>query len=96
MLSTRIVCGVGLCVSAAVLSRQIRTAMLKDHKPIDLEAGQEVTVVSVGDAYDTWEGFKDPSTGSVGRHVSRKCIRNGSESLRAVRWTNANMSGGLG
>ncbi len=39
--------------------------MLKDHKPIDLEAGQEITVVSVGDAYDTWEGYKDPSTGMV-------------------------------
>ncbi len=39
--------------------------MLRDHAPIDLEAGQLLTIVAVGDEYDTWEGYKDPTTGEV-------------------------------
>jgi pyruvate kinase len=42
---------------------EIRTAMVRGGKNIDLDAGQEVTLVAVGDAYETWEGFKDTSTG---------------------------------
>ena len=44
---------------------EIRTAMLRDGKDIELEAGQEITVVAVGDEYTTWEGFKDSGTGET-------------------------------
>eukprot|EP00198_Chlamydomonas_reinhardtii_P006402 XP_001695738.1 pyruvate kinase [Chlamydomonas reinhardtii] len=44
---------------------EVRTAMLKDGKDINLEAGQELTVVAVGDKYTTWEGFKDEATGET-------------------------------
>ena len=44
---------------------EIRTAMLRDGKDIELEAGQDITVVAVGDEYTTWEGFKDAATGET-------------------------------
>jgi hypothetical protein len=37
--------------------------MLRNGKDIELEAGQSIIVVSVGDGYDKWEGYKDPATG---------------------------------
>lgn len=43
---------------------EVRTAMLRGGKDIELEAGQEVTVVAVGDEYTTWEGYKDEATGN--------------------------------
>lgn len=42
---------------------EVRTAMLRDGKDIELVAGQEVTLVACGDDYVTWEGFKDEATG---------------------------------
>eukprot|EP00197_Chlamydomonas_leiostraca_P003671 CAMPEP_0202860780 /NCGR_PEP_ID=MMETSP1391-20130828/2383_1 /ASSEMBLY_ACC=CAM_ASM_000867 /TAXON_ID=1034604 /ORGANISM="Chlamydomonas leiostraca, Strain SAG 11-49" /LENGTH=234 /DNA_ID=CAMNT_0049540023 /DNA_START=1 /DNA_END=702 /DNA_ORIENTATION=+ len=44
---------------------EIRTAMLRNHEPIDLEAGQSITVVAVGADYDKWEGYKDAATGET-------------------------------
>jgi len=38
---------------------EIRTAMLRDHKPISLEAGQSIIVESVGAKYMEFEGFKE-------------------------------------
>ncbi|PNH10739.1 Pyruvate kinase, partial [Tetrabaena socialis] len=43
----------------------IRTAMLRGGKDISLEAGQELTVVAVGEDYIKWEGFKDEATGET-------------------------------
>ena len=55
--------------SAAVLvdtkGPEIRTAMLKDGKDIQLDAGQEVTVFAAGDSYTSFEGYKDPVTGKT-------------------------------
>jgi pyruvate kinase len=34
---------------------EIRTAMLRGHKPIELEAGESIIVESVGDAYTSFE-----------------------------------------
>ncbi|PNG99163.1 Pyruvate kinase, partial [Tetrabaena socialis] len=44
---------------------EIRTAMLRGGKDISLEAGQELTVVAVGEDYVKWEGFKDEATGET-------------------------------
>ncbi len=54
---------------------EIRTAMLKDGKDIELVAGQPVTIHAVGDAYTTWEGYKDPATGEthVGLSYDKLC-----------------------
>ncbi|KAL6747624.1 pyruvate kinase [Haematococcus lacustris] len=37
----------------------------RGHKPVQLYAGQLVTVVAVGDAYDSWEGGLDTASGVV-------------------------------
>jgi hypothetical protein len=42
---------------------EVRTALVKGGVNIELAAGQEVTLVAVGDEYDQWEGYKDPATG---------------------------------
>ncbi len=54
---------------------QIRTAMLRGGKDINLEAGQMVTVVAVGDDYDKWEGYKDEATGEtkIGISYAKLC-----------------------
>ncbi len=44
---------------------EVRTAMVRGGKDIELEAGQEVILVAVGDAYDTWEGYKDEASGEL-------------------------------
>ncbi|KIY96424.1 pyruvate kinase [Monoraphidium neglectum] len=44
---------------------EIRTAMLRDHKNIQIDKGQEVKVVAVGAAYTEFEGFKDEATGET-------------------------------
>jgi len=38
---------------------EIRTAMLRDHKPISLEAGQSIIVEAVGAKYMEFEGYKE-------------------------------------
>ncbi len=37
---------------------EIRTAMLRDHQPIELEANQPITIEAVGDKYVEFEGYK--------------------------------------
>lgn len=44
---------------------EVRTAMVRDGKPIELEANQELTLVAVGADYVNWEGYKDEATGRV-------------------------------
>eukprot|EP00798_Chlamydomonas_sp_ICE-L_P012268 gene12268-15414_t len=44
---------------------EVRTAMVRGGKDIDLIAGQEVTLVAVGADYVNWEGFKDEETGET-------------------------------
>ena len=46
---------------------EVRTAMLKDHEPIELEAGQEIIVYAAGpDEYTTFEGYKTPEETKIG------------------------------
>ncbi|EFJ40446.1 pyruvate kinase [Volvox carteri f. nagariensis] len=54
---------------------EIRTAMLRDGKDIQLEAGQMVTVVAVGEDYVRWEGYKDEATGEtkIGISYAKLC-----------------------
>jgi pyruvate kinase len=54
---------------------EIRTAMLRGGQDVELVAGQEVTVVAVGDAYDTWEGGRDDATGAtkIGLSYAKLC-----------------------
>lgn len=49
--------------------------MLQGGKSIELQAGQEVIIVAVGDAYTTWEGGYDPAIGKVkiGLSYSKLC-----------------------
>jgi pyruvate kinase len=44
---------------------EIRTAMLRGGKDIELKKGQEVIVVAVGDEYTSWEGYHDEATGML-------------------------------
>lgn len=44
---------------------EVRTAMVRGGKNLELEAGQEVILVAVGDDYDKWEGYKDEATGEA-------------------------------
>jgi pyruvate kinase len=54
---------------------EIITAMLRDGKDIELEAGQEISVVAVGDEFSSWEGFKDPESGEtkIGLSYAKLC-----------------------
>jgi pyruvate kinase len=52
---------------------EIRTAMLKDHKPIDLVAGQAIIVEAVGDIYTEFEGFKTEAETRIGLSYAKLC-----------------------
>ncbi|PNW83558.1 hypothetical protein CHLRE_05g234700v5 [Chlamydomonas reinhardtii] len=54
---------------------EIRTAMLKDGKDIELVANQKVTIHAVGDEYVKWEGYKDAATGEthIGLSYGKLC-----------------------
>eukprot|EP00775_Hariotina_reticulata_P004018 gene4018-4268_t len=54
---------------------EIRTAMLKDGKNLELKADQEVEVVAVGADYVTWEGYLDEATGRavIGLSYDKLC-----------------------
>ncbi len=54
---------------------EIRTAMLRDGKDIELEAGQKITIEAVGAEYTKWEGYKDPATGEthIGLSYEKLC-----------------------
>ena len=52
---------------------EIRTAMLRDHKAISLEAGQAIIVEAVGDRYTSWEGYKDENETRIGLSYEKLC-----------------------
>jgi pyruvate kinase len=54
---------------------EIRTAMLRGGKDIELVAGQSIIVEAVGAEYTTWEGFKDEATGEthIGLSYDKLC-----------------------
>lgn len=52
---------------------EIRTAMLKDHAPIELEAGQDIIVFAAGAEYTTWEGYKTETETKIGLSYSKLC-----------------------
>jgi pyruvate kinase len=52
---------------------EIRTAMLRDHAPIDLEAGQPIIVEAVGDKYTEFEGFKTEEETRIGLSYAKLC-----------------------
>ena len=53
---------------------EVRTAMLKNHEPIEIEAGQEVIVYAAGpDEYTSWEGYKTPEETKIGCSYAKLC-----------------------
>lgn len=52
---------------------EIRTAMLKDHQPINLVAGQDIIIEAVGDSYVSFEGYKNDSETRIGLSYSKLC-----------------------
>ncbi len=47
--------------------------MLRDHKPIDLVAGQSIIVEAVGDRYTSFEGYKDENETRIGLSYGKLC-----------------------
>ena len=48
--------------------------MLKDHEPIELEAGQDIIVYAAGpDEYTTFEGYKTPEETKIGCSYAKLC-----------------------
>ena len=64
---------------------EIRTAMLREGKNIQLEKGQSIIVEAVGDAYTTFEGFKDETETRIGLSYPKLCesVSKGSHILLA-------------
>ena len=63
-------------IAAAMLDTkgpEIRTAMLRDHAPIELEAGQDIIVQAVGDDYTKFEGYKTAQETRIGLSYSGLC-----------------------
>ena len=52
---------------------EIRTAMLRDHQGIELEAGQSIIVQAVGDAYTSFEGYKTAEETRIGLSYAGLC-----------------------
>ena len=52
---------------------EIRTAMLRDHQAIELEANQPIIVESVGDRYTEFEGYKTPEETRIGLSYAKLC-----------------------
>ena len=52
---------------------EIRTAMLKDHEPIELVAGQDIIVYAAGAEYTTFEGYKTPEETKIGCSYAKLC-----------------------
>jgi len=52
---------------------EIRTAMLRDHAAIELEAGQDIIVQAVGDAYTSFEGYKTAEETRIGLSYDKLC-----------------------
>jgi pyruvate kinase len=52
---------------------EIRTAMLKDHEAIMLEANQPITIEAVGDKYVEFEGYKTEEETRIGLSYAKLC-----------------------
>ena len=52
---------------------EIRTAMLRNHEAIELEAGQEIIVQAVGDDYVNFEGYKTDMETRIGLSYAGLC-----------------------
>lgn len=52
---------------------EIRTAMLRDGKSIELDKDQDIIVEAVGDAYTTFEGYKDDKETRIGLSYAKLC-----------------------
>ena len=52
---------------------EIRTAMLRDHQSIELDAGQSIIVQAVGDAYTSFEGYKTAEETRIGLSYAGLC-----------------------
>ncbi len=65
--------GVLLATMLDTKGPEIRTAMLRNHDAIELEAGQEIIVEAVGDAYTTFEGYKTPEQTRIGLSYDKLC-----------------------
>lgn len=45
---------------------EVKTAMLRNHRPIFIDFGQEILIETVGREYVHWEGYKDPEETRIG------------------------------
>jgi len=77
---------------------EIRTAMLKDHEAIMLEAGQAITVESVGDRYVEFEGYKTEAETRIGLSYEKLCasVKPGNVILIADGSISIKVGGGAG
>ena len=58
--------GVHVATALDTKGPEIRTAMLRDGKDIELTQGQEVIIRAVGDVYTSWEGYSTPQETVIG------------------------------
>ena len=52
---------------------EIRTAMLRNHEAIQLDAGQEIFIHAVGDQYTEFEGYKTADETVIGLSYAKLC-----------------------
>jgi pyruvate kinase len=52
---------------------EIRTAMLRDGQPIELEKNQPITIEAVGDAYTEFQGYKTDEETRIGLSYAKLC-----------------------
>ena len=72
----RRVCSAKRRIAATMLDTkgpEIRTAMLRDHQSIELDAGQSIIVQAVGDAYTSFEGYKTAAETRIGLSYAGLC-----------------------
>jgi pyruvate kinase len=66
--------GANVAVLLDTKGPEIRTAMLKDHEPIELEAGQDIIVYAAGpEEYLTYEGYKNETETKIGCSYAKLC-----------------------
>eukprot|EP00982_Pelagococcus_subviridis_P010179 30973-Pelagococcus_subviridis.AAC.22 len=66
--------GANVAVLLDTKGPEIRTAMLKDHEPIELEAGQPIIVYAAGpEEYLTYEGYKNETETKIGCSYAKLC-----------------------
>mmetsp|Transcript_24730 Transcript_24730/g.44560 ORF Transcript_24730/g.44560 Transcript_24730/m.44560 type:complete len:729 (-) Transcript_24730:1196-3382(-) len=67
--------GVSIATLLDTKGPEVRTALVRGGKNIELVAGQEVVLVAVGDKYTEWEGYKDETTGEtkIGISYAKLC-----------------------